>query len=126
MSANRLVHLLCKYVNGELRDGKKLTQVKVPTRQEQQWIWCLLSFDRLAASGPIPQLPPIPLKKGELFGVSGEETYYSAVEDFNCAQMPRDTLAEPVVQETMSAYLRTRLSDPKPNLPSIYLRIKPE
>jgi len=126
MSVSRLVHLLCWYVNGELQTGRKLTQVIVPTAQEEQWTWCLLYFDQLAASDLIPQLPRINLTKGEMFGLSGADTYYSAVEDFNCVQMPRDTLATPAAQETMSEYVRTRLSDTNAPPPFIFLRLKPE
>jgi hypothetical protein len=126
MSVSRLVQLLCWYVNGELQTGRKLTRVVVPTVQGEQWTWCLLYFDQLAASDPIPQLPPINLTKGEMFGLSGADTYYSAVEDFNCVQMPRDTLSEPDVQETMSAFVRNCLADTNPNPTFIFLRLKPE
>jgi hypothetical protein len=40
--------------------------------------------------------------------------------------MPRDTLAEQAVQDTMSAYVRTRLADANPNPPFIFLRLKPD
>jgi len=126
MSVSRLVQLLCWYVNGELQSTRKLTQVILPTAQEEQWTWCLFYFDQLAVSDPIPQLPPINLMKGELFGLSGAGTYYSTVEDFNCVQVPRDTLSEQAVQETMSAFVRSRLADTNPNPPFIFLRLKPE
>lgn len=126
MAVSRLVQVLCWYVNGELQTGKKLTHVMVPTAQEEQWTWCLLSFDQLAVSDPIPQLPPINLTKGEFFGLSGADTYYSAIEDFNCVQVLKDTLADPEVQVSMSAYVRSRLSDLNPKPPFIFLRLKPE
>jgi hypothetical protein len=126
MSVSRLVQVLCWYVNGELQTGRKLTQVVVPTAQEEQWTWCLLHFDQLASSDPIPPLPPMNLTKGELFGASGADTFYRALEDFNCSQVPKESLADPTIQDTMSSYVRNRLVETNPKPPFLFLRLKPE
>jgi hypothetical protein len=126
MSVSRLVETLCRYVNDELQSGKKLVQVVVPTSQEELWTWCFLLFDHLDSADPIPPLPPMNLSKGEMFGASGSSTFYSALEDFVCSQLPREALSEPAVLQPMSTYVRQKLADPAPNPPFLFLRLKPD
>lgn len=126
--ASRLADLVSRVILREMGGGPRLTRVSVPTFQGQQWTWCLLFFDALEAADPIPQLPPLQLTKGELFGIAGAvaDTYYSALEDFNCSQVTKDTLDDPAIQDSMPVIVREKLAEADPNPPFLFLRLKPE